>query len=106
MQILENICPRCSQGNILYNFIMLNKECENCGYVFEAEQGAFTGALYLNLTMVGLSTFPFFCLLFIPQVNIAGIAALTIFWILISSPFTLRFSKIIWVKMLYKQNPS
>lgn len=104
MALLENKCPQCHEGPIMRYLIKLNEECEVCGYRFEREPGAFTGALYLNLTLVGLSTFPFFCLLLIPTMDVFSVAVLTLTWVLMTSPFTLRFSKILWAKLLFKQS--
>ena len=109
MAFLENKCPHCRAAPIISYLIHLNHECENCGYVFEGEQGAFTGALYLNLTLMGLSTFPFILILVASavsethDVSIFGTALATLVWLLLISPITLRYSKIFWAHMIYKK---
>ena len=60
--ILQGKCPRCRQGSLFvsstYNlrkFLIMKKECENCGVKFEREPRFFDGAMYISYAMsVGL----------------------------------------------------
>ena len=103
--ILDNSCPECHQGAILSYVFILNKQCENCGYVFNQEVGAMTGPLYINLTLMGLSTFPFMLLVFFTDASIFSVALMVLISQLFISPFTLRFSKLVWIHAGYRKKP-
>lgn len=42
-------CPVCGQGRLFRSWFVMERDCSNCGYHFEREEGYFTGAMAINL---------------------------------------------------------
>jgi uncharacterized protein (DUF983 family) len=42
-------CPQCGQRKIFRSFFTLLPNCPNCGYLFEREEGYWTGAMIVNI---------------------------------------------------------
>src|SRR5262244_2199554 len=42
-------CPRCGQGKLFERGFKMYERCSVCGWVFEREEGYWTGAMALNL---------------------------------------------------------
>lgn len=52
-------CPACGRGTLYARPFVMRRECDVCGLVYEAEQGFFVGAIYVNYAMtafVGLGS--------------------------------------------------
>src|SRR5690242_10256536 len=43
-------CPRCGHGKLFRGVFAMNERCSYCGWVFEREEGYWTGAMAVNLT--------------------------------------------------------
>ena len=58
-------CPRCGGRGIFSTYFKLKERCPACGYRFQREEGAFTGALLMNwaFTLV-LMIIPMFTYIF------------------------------------------
>lgn len=41
-------CPRCGQGKLFRNFLLMHRACDSCGFVYERAPGFFLGSAYLN----------------------------------------------------------
>ncbi len=113
--ILFNKCPRCHEGDFMVenNVFKLNKafkmheNCSVCGLKYMIEPSFFYGAMYVNygltvalaiITFI-ISTVGFNLTLvqsFIPIVTV----------LIITAPFTLRFSRIIWINLFVGFNPT
>ncbi len=100
--LFENRCPKCGQAPILEFFLKSIVACENCGYVFQKDPGAFTGPLYINLSVMGLSTFPFILFLLLTGASVVGVGVLVILEMIFISPFSLHFAKLFCVHMEYR----
>ena len=46
---LRKRCPNCGGGNLFQGFFRLKPACPACGYVFEREDGYWTGAMIVNI---------------------------------------------------------
>jgi uncharacterized protein (DUF983 family) len=44
---LARRCPRCGAKGIFHSYFKLRERCPTCGYRFQREAGAFTGALLI-----------------------------------------------------------
>jgi uncharacterized protein (DUF983 family) len=106
MSAVSNRCPRCGKGKIFSGFFSMNVTCSECGLRYEREQGYFYGAMFVQYTIIGL---------LILATMVAGIAAgssewnigvLCIFEILFISPFLFRISRLLWLHLDYKSDPS
>jgi uncharacterized protein (DUF983 family) len=42
-------CPSCDKGKLFKSYFKMNQHCPNCGVQLEPEQGAYVGAMYLNI---------------------------------------------------------
>jgi uncharacterized protein (DUF983 family) len=52
-------CPACGEGVLYARPFVMREACERCGLVYEAEQGFFVGAIYVNYAvtvLVGLGS--------------------------------------------------
>lgn len=48
------ICPACGQGRIFKDLSHLNKECPNCGVLFEPNAGDFLGAMVVAYSVTAV----------------------------------------------------
>jgi uncharacterized protein (DUF983 family) len=44
-------CPYCGKGRIFSHGFTMNDHCSNCGWIFEREEGYWTGAIAVNLVV-------------------------------------------------------
>ena len=44
-------CPYCGQGKLFSHGFTMNDHCSNCGWIFEREEGYWTGAIAVNLVV-------------------------------------------------------
>lgn len=44
-------CPYCGKGKIFAHGFTMNDHCPNCGWMFEREEGYWTGAIAINLVV-------------------------------------------------------
>jgi len=44
-------CPYCGKGHIYSHGFTINDHCSNCGWIFEREEGYWTGAIAVNLVV-------------------------------------------------------
>ena len=44
-------CPRCGQGKLFQRLFKMHERCATCGWVFEREEGYWSGAMALNLVV-------------------------------------------------------
>ena len=52
-------CPACGEGELYARPFVMREACASCGLVYEAEQGFFVGAIYVNYAVtvgVGLGS--------------------------------------------------
>ncbi len=115
--LAEGRCPRCRQGKV-YAYPMsqfskrhiMNSDCPVCGQHYEVEPGLFWGAMYVSYAFsVAISIifgFGTFFLLHDPDVWVY--LAIVISALILFSPFSLRFSRIIMLYLFsgieFKQN--
>ncbi|MCU1375165.1 MAG: putative rane protein [Actinomycetia bacterium] len=58
---LAKRCPRCGATGIFHSYFKLKERCPTCGYRFQREAGAFTGALLIAWTFtLALMILPLF----------------------------------------------
>lgn len=44
-------CPYCGKGKLFSHGYTMNDHCSNCGWIFEREEGYWTGAIAVNLVV-------------------------------------------------------
>jgi uncharacterized protein (DUF983 family) len=47
-------CPRCGKTKLFRGFFAMHERCAHCGWVFEREEGYWTGAMALNIVVSGV----------------------------------------------------
>lgn len=51
---LALICPLCHRGRMFRSRFSMHRACPTCGAVFEREEGARTGGMYINIVVTGV----------------------------------------------------
>jgi uncharacterized protein (DUF983 family) len=44
-------CPRCGETKLFHGVFAMHERCAHCGWVFEREEGYWTGAMAVNLVV-------------------------------------------------------
>lgn len=47
-------CPRCGKGKVFSHGFTTYEKCSHCGWVYEREEGYWTGAMAVNLVVIEL----------------------------------------------------
>lgn len=112
--VVNNRCPKCHQGKVFtknspYNLKYLFKMeavCEHCHERYEKEPGYFFGAMFVSYA---LTAFLFFIVLVLDfTVFHLGLSLLyfLIPAVLILSPLTFQWSRLIWLNFFIRFNPA
>jgi len=113
--ILLNKCPKCHEGDFMKekNIFKLHKafnmyeSCSQCGFKYMMEPSFFYGAMYVNygLTVaIGVVTFTIGTLIF--DLTFLESFVSIVIMLLLTAPITIRLSRIIWINLFVKYNPS
>jgi uncharacterized protein (DUF983 family) len=93
-------CARCGRGHLFRRWFSMADDCPRCGLHFEREAGYWTGALAINVFLVGSA----FTLLFVvaialtvPDVPVVPLLAFFVPFMAIGPLVTYPFSKTIWI---------
>ncbi|MEO7003332.1 MAG: DUF983 domain-containing protein [Ktedonobacterales bacterium] len=101
-------CPRCGKGKLFRHWYTLTMEhrCSNCGWVFEREEGYWTGAMAINLIVTEL-------LIAAGAIPLAIMQAPILPLLLIGIPATIlfpilfyRYSKSLWMTVDFIIHPT
>jgi uncharacterized protein (DUF983 family) len=93
-------CARCGSGHLFRRWFTMVPDCPRCGLHFEREPGYWTGALAINLILVGgvfVVAFVIILALTIPDVPVAPVLAVLVPLAVIGPMFAYPFSKTVWV---------
>ncbi len=112
--ILFNKCPKCNEGDFLKEKNMLklhkafdiNQNCATCGLKYMMEPSFFYGAMYVNYALtvgVAIITFAIATLFFNLTLVESFIPIIVV--LLFTVPFSIRFSRIIWINFFVRYNP-
>lgn len=98
-------CPYCGKGRLFSHGYTMNDHCSNCGWIFDREEGYWTGAIAINLVvaeMIGaLAAVP----LAIAQASPVLVMGIGI-PLLIALPFLFyRHSKSFWMAIDFMLHP-
>ncbi|MBP6334041.1 MAG: DUF983 domain-containing protein [Bacteroidia bacterium] len=112
--VWNNKCPRCHQETVFekanpYNLkfmFRMKPVCAHCEERYEKEPGYFYGAMYVSYALTSL----FFIILFLLDIFFFHLGTQLLFilipGILLISPITFRWSRLIWLNMFIKYNPA
>jgi uncharacterized protein (DUF983 family) len=101
--LLLGRCPRCREGAIFPSTLlgaigMMNPSCPVCGLAFLREAGYFLGAMYVSYGLGVVTILPVGVLLAVVlEWPLTIVLPLVVIQAIVSMPFYLRFSRIIWL---------
>lgn len=113
ISMLFNKCPRCHQGDVfteknpykLSKIFSLHETCSHCGLKYEKEHSFFYGAMYVSYALTsGWFTIWFAMYNYVLKMEALTFALLITVSIIILSPLTVRWSRLIWLNFFYKYN--
>jgi uncharacterized protein (DUF983 family) len=93
-------CARCGSGKLFRNWFQMVDDCPRCGLHFEREAGYWSGALAINIALVGgLFTIVFVLILAltIPDIPVGLTLGICIPIAVLGPIVAYPFSKTIWV---------
>lgn len=97
---LTRRCARCGAGGLFTRWLRMAPTCPRCGLRFEREPGYWTGALAMNMVLVGgafLVVFVAVLAATIPDVPVGPVLALTVPIVVLGPVVAYPFSKTLWV---------
>jgi hypothetical protein len=105
-----NKCSRCNKGDVFvsnnpYNLgkiFKINKTCSHCGLQYEKEPSFFYGAMYVSYAISSGWFMIWYALQsFILNWETLNFALFITGFIIVVSPLTLRWSRLIWLNFFY-----
>jgi uncharacterized protein (DUF983 family) len=97
---LTRRCPRCGSGHLFRHWVEMVPDCPRCGLHFEREAGYWTGAMAINVILVGGAFTVLFVIaiaLTIPDVPVVPLLAFFVPFMLIGPLVAYPISKTLWV---------
>ncbi|MDQ1480657.1 MAG: hypothetical protein QOI44_1518 [Actinomycetota bacterium] len=97
---LTRRCPRCGSGHLFRHWVKMVPDCPRCGLHFEREAGYWTGAMAINVVLVGgvfTVLFVIAIALTIPDVPVAPLLAFFVPFMLLAPLVAYPVSKTLWV---------
>jgi len=109
--MVSNKCSRCHTGNVFVNnnpyhfktMFQMHESCSHCNLKYEREPGFFYGAMYVSYAMSSGWFIAWFALQkLVLQMSWGLFMGLFIGFIVLISPITLRWSRLIWLNLFFK----
>jgi uncharacterized protein (DUF983 family) len=112
--IFFNKCPKCHEGDFmkeknmfkLHKAFQMHEHCSKCGLKYMMEPSFYYGAMYVTygLTVaISIATFVIATLFF--NLNYVESFIPIIITLLLTTPVTIRLSRIIWINLFVKYDP-
>lgn len=112
--MIMNKCSRCHQGDVfvsknpynLFRMFEVHKTCSHCNLKYEKEPSFFYGAMYVSYA-ISSGWFMIWYALESTLLNweTLNFALFVTGFIIVVSPLTLRWSRLIWLNFFYKYKP-
>ena len=109
MRGLRRRCPRCGEGKAFESYFRLRERCPVCGYLFEREEGYWTGAMIVNIAACEIwfiFGFVGILILTLPDVNWPAILGVMLVTNGLLPIVFYPFSKTIWMALDLHFHPS
>jgi len=93
-------CPRCGSRHLFHHWFRMVADCPRCGLHFEREAGYWTGAMAINVVLVGGAFTVLFVVaiaLTIPDVPVVPLLAFFVPFMALGPLFAYPYSKTVWV---------
>ncbi len=109
--MLFNKCSRCHQGDVfesknpydLTKMFKMHKTCSHCHLQYEDEPSFFYGAMYVSYAISSGWFMIWYALEnFVLNWDMLPFAIFVMLFIVVVSPLTLRWSRLIWLNFFYK----
>jgi hypothetical protein len=75
----------------------INASCPSCSFVFQKEQGYFTGAMALSYVLGFVAILPPFLYLLFTEADFFTLIAVPSAVLICFAPLSFRFSRLIWI---------
>lgn len=109
---LFNKCPRCHKGDVfnsknpyaLKKIFSMQERCSHCDLKYQKEPSFFYGAMYSSYALTS-GWFILWFLLYLtvfPNMDTLLFAVLLAISIVVLSPLTLRYSRLLWLNLFFK----
>lgn len=103
-------CPRCGKGKIFRRWLTSYERCQVCNFIFEREEGFYSGAIAINLIVSELLVTAVAIPVAVWAALTPGAPSIPIFIALSPLPIILPFiffrhAKSLWIGMAYLLNP-
>ena len=111
ISMLLNKCPRCHHGDVfteknpytLGKIFSMHETCSHCGLKYEKEPSFFYGAMYVSYALTsGWFTIWFVLYNYVLNIDTLTFAIAMVGLIIILSPLTIRWSRLIWLNFFFK----
>lgn len=109
--ILFNKCPRCHKGDFLkeknplkiHKGYIIHERCSSCKLKYMMEPSFFYGAMYVNYALtVGIAIITFAIVTLFFNFGLTESFIPIVLTLLITAPFSIRYSRIIWINFFVK----
>ena len=106
-----NRCPRCHQGHVfktqnpydLTRMFEMHENCDHCGLKYSKEPSFFYGAMYVSYALTSGWFIVWFTLQnYVLNWDLLAFALFMVGTIIVLSPLSLRWSRLIWLNFFYK----
>lgn len=113
--IFFNKCPKCHEGEFMkeknmfkiHKAFQMNEKCSNCGFKYSIEPSFFYGAMYVNYSLtVGIAIITFVVATLFFNLSLLESFIPIVVVLLLTTPITIRLSRIIWINFFIKFDPS
>lgn len=98
-------CPRCGHGKLYRGVFAMHERCDYCGWVFEREEGYWTGAMAVNLVFSELLVAVFVVPLAAMQTPLVPLFAIGLPIAALLPCLFYRHSKAFWMAIDFVVNP-
>ena len=99
-------CPRCGVGKLFRRGYQMYESCGACGWVFEREEGYWTGAIAVNLVVTEALIFGVIFPLLILQVSVVLTLIVGALLAILTPLLFYRHSKSLWMTMDFFLHPT
>ena len=96
---VRGVCPRCRRGAIFSTLMGMRSECDECGLIFEREQGYFAGAMYISYAIAIPLTTGMAAILgwIFRQWTLERVVVVAFIFLIPFAPLIFRYSRIFWI---------
>jgi uncharacterized protein (DUF983 family) len=98
-------CPRCGKGKLFRGVYTMPERCSNCGWVYEREEGYWTGAMAINLVVSELIVAAFVVPLAAMQTPLLLLFVFGLPWTVLLPLLFYRHSKSLWMTLDFIIHP-